>query len=442
MARALSDVGTFRSARILLPSGRTARVARRDRPARASRPGDVEILRGTLEAIEDGRLEVHEGARPLDVEAVLDLHLADVHVLRDAAIRLGLVPSETEAFPCENCGAPLRFEPGTLDLQDLSERYAAEAPVPIERTFPLRDAVPVPRGGRATRVRLRTVTAREALPFLRAVSGDGFAVTPSFLRGMGVVALESEDGRARIEKPALLGRALARAPDAVWIDVESAYLRHVYPRAAVAPLVCEGCGVLTEMEVPWPRELDPADEPAERRGGAPFLSPEAFEDRVEAIGGEVFRAMGVQNLALRVEPGPADTDLGGEPLLGSYEPRREIDEAGYTRLEFLVTVYFRTFERQWAVEGEYDVDAEIRETIEHEVEHHLHHLAGHDPLDAEERAEAEAEVARVAGGRRRVRSLALRGLLGDVWTFARTVGPWALGGVVALGILAWLLNSF
>lgn len=427
-------------ARIVLPSGRRVRV--RSHPARrrhASRANDPELARATLEVVEDGRLEVEEGKRRLSVEDVLALDVGDFHVLRDAAIRGGLVESEPEETTCENCDAPLYFDPRALALADLSERYAAEAPVARERTFALAEPVLVPRGGKATHVRIRTVALSTALPFFRALDGDHLAITPSFLAGMGVVSLEGEGGR-RIEKPVLLARALRRCSDAVWADIEAAYLEHVYPRAAVAPLLCEACGVLREMEVPWPRELDGLLRESEGRVGRPFLTPEAFEDRVEQIGGEVFSAMKVQNLALRVEPGPADTDLGGEPLLGSYEPRREMDDAGYTQLEFLVTVYYRTFERRWAREGEYDVELEIRETIEHEVEHHLHHLAGTDPMDAEERAEAEAEVARVVGGRQRTRQMLAARLGTDVLVFLRLVGPWLLALAAVGAFLAWLGN--
>jgi hypothetical protein len=68
-----------------------------------------------------------------------------------------------------------------------------------------------------------------------------------------------------------------------------------------------------------------------------------------------------------------------------------------------VTIYYRTFVRIQEEEGPFDWDAELRETIEHELEHHVFHLRGEDPMDEEERAEIEREAVRVLGHREATR---------------------------------------
>ena len=52
-----------------------------------------------------------------------------------------------------------------------------------------------------------------------------------------------------------------------------------------------------------------------------------------------------------------------------------------------VTIFYRTFRAMWNEEGGYDWEAEIRETIEHELEHHVAFLTGDDPMDEAERDE-------------------------------------------------------
>ena len=265
-------------ANIVLPSGLRVRVARRDKPVSAALRAEGSLVDDTLRAMEDGRLDVSVQGKALDLDAVLALDVCDFHVLRDAALRLGLVATETEEIECENCDAKLSFDPTRLALDDLCERYADDAPVSRERTYALSESLPIPRGGAATRVRFRSVSVREALPFFSALDRETFSVTPVYLAGMGLVALEDDDGNKRIDKPVFLARALTRASDAVWVEVQAAYLEHVYPAAAVAPLVCAACGVLREMEVPWPREYDLAAAATPRALAGVFLTPEAFED--------------------------------------------------------------------------------------------------------------------------------------------------------------------
>ena len=98
-----------------------------------------------------------------------------------------------------------------------------------------------------------------------------------------------------------------------------------------------------------------------------------------------------------LEQGVPHVDDGGVPLLGSYTPPPEGDEESLCPPTGEVRLYYRTFRNQWLDEGPYDVDAEIAETIEHELKHHLAFLRGWDETDAAERALIVEERRRVRG---------------------------------------------
>lgn len=138
--------------------------------------------------------------------------------------------------------------------------------------------------------------------------------------------------------------------------------------------------------------------------------------------------MDAGGLVLEIELGVPEVDSGGVPMLGSYAP--EPDEGG-TR--FVVRIYYRTFEREHRESAGFDWDAELAETIEHEAQHHLYYLSGHDPMDAEERAESERELVRRVGGEKRYRKLQQRAVLDGVWEIVRVLLP-ALA-LIALGVV-------
>jgi len=136
-----------------------------------------------------------------------------------------------------------------------------------------------------------------------------------------------------------------------------------------------------------------------------------------------------------VVDGPAECDDGGEPLLGCYRPA---DLDGLPPQPPEIRIFYRTFVNVWNDEGSYDVGAELEETLRHELEHHLAHLAGTDPVDDQERAEIDAEVARRIGrteAKRRAISAAGRDLRGF---FASTWALWAL--LLAATLIAFLSN--
>ena len=207
------------------------------------------------------------------------------------------------------------------------------------------------------------------------------------------------------------------------------------------PYVCPECGTLHDVLAPEHREFDfdpdayelvvagelPDEDP--EREWPPFPDIDAFSELTLRIGREVYRDRRVKNIELAVEEGVPPVDGSGEPLMGSYQPMMQGDAAGYTEVRFQIDIYFRTFQSMYA-ERPFDLEAEIRETIDHEVEHHLHHLAGHDPMDEAEREEALAELQRTYG-ERAVRRAAVRGALGEL----KTLGWFLLGALVVIGMI-------
>jgi hypothetical protein len=434
---------------IRLPSGLRVRVraACRD-AARAALPAPhddvVDGVRlfagGTLRALCDGALRVErvDGRRgpltPADVDA---LDVRDFHVLRDCAIRFGVVDrgideAEEEAPRCRNCEAPLVFDPRAVSIEGLIGRFDDEPPR-RELRVPLGPGVRVGRLA-ARRVRLRTPTVAEVRPLWAALARDGpLLVSPALVRAMGVVGLDLSGKSSTTERrPAAVAAALAEAPHTAWDRVCQGFLAVAYPDAAFVPVACPRCGAANDFDAPELREFETDPDLREvvlgdgragerrralLRGAAPFPDEAAFEAIVARVGAEVYAARGVRNVALRVETGVPAVDEGGEPLLGSYEPLVGEDLAGQPTNEFLITVYYRTFRAMYEQDGPYDVEAEVRETIEHEVEHHLYYLSGHDPMDAEEREAARRELARTVGPvalRRAERDALRRRLLGPL----------------------------
>jgi hypothetical protein len=429
---------------VRLPGGRTVRVRR----TRKGAPRTDDVVEGTrifagrtLGVLLAGEVVVvpadGEARTPLGREALLALDVRDFHALRDACERLGAVaPEETDAGACRNCDTPLEAAPLGVPLDDLEERHAQE-PAVREARIPLGMTVRVGRG-RAREALLRAPTVEAARPLWAALAKDApLRVTPALVRALGVRSVGRET------RATVLADVLAQIPDRAWGAVEQGFLEVAYGARALRPLLCPACGALHEVDAPLVREFDA---PHGREGDAAgddlaaagdFPDAEAFEALVARIGAEVYAARGVRHIALRVEAGVPELDTAGEPLLGSYEPRQDVDAAGNVTTEFLVTVYYRSFARMHAEEGPYDVEAEVRETIDHEIEHHLHYLSGHDPMDAEERAAARRELEEVYGARTLAR-LERRETMQDLARGLRFVVPLLLGLAALLWGLDWL----
>ncbi|WP_437511676.1 metallopeptidase family protein [Sorangium sp. So ce1099] len=440
-------------AQVHLPSGSVVRLS--DAAARAHAPAvfgaaggrggdghaavgrcarDVQVLAGPS-VLADAR-----GA-PLDP---LGLPLPDAHVLRALLAFAGVVPEEPGNYTCENCGAP--FEVAPSSLLEIGPFTDGELDDPeLDRPFDFLASHPIPalRVGRAVcrGVRLVERTVDEALPLLRLPADGALRIAPSLVVAMGIAAL----GRER--RAPVIADALARAPDEAWAAIVDLYHEARYPARLVAVHRCQGCGARNDLDVPLERELEraplrahEADPDGPAAPGAPagaagaFPDLDAFEARVRAAAERVYEARGVRNIDLFIDAGVPACDDGGEPLLGCYTPGTPADELGIARPPE-IRIFYRTFRTEAREDPGFDVDAEIVETIDHEVTHHLHHLAGSDPLDDEEHEHIEREQRRRIGHAEALRR-ARRGALSDLGGFVRATWPaWLIAAIATA--LAW-----
>lgn len=430
----LSDSAARAHAAVVLGAPGGADAGERAAIGRCAR--EVQILAGPS-VLTDAR-----GA-PVDP---LGLRLSDAHVLRALLAFAGVVPEEPGAYTCENCGAP--FEVAPSSLLEIGPFTDGELDDPeLDRPFDLGAWHPIPamRVGRSVcrRVRFAERTVEEAMPLLRLPDDGVLRITPAVVTAMGIAALGPE------RRAPVLADALARAPDDAWAEIIDLYHDARYPQRLVAIHRCEGCGARNDLDVPLVRELARAplratpDEGEEDEGARPgaaarrrsaFPDLDAFEARVRAAAERIYEERGVRNIDLFIDAGVPACDDGGEPLLGCYTPGTPADELGIARPPE-IRIFYRTFRAQAREDPGFDVDAEIVETIDHEVTHHLHHLAGDDPLDDEERAQIERERLRRVGhaeAARRARRSAIR----DLGGFARATWPvWVIAAVGSA--LAW-----
>jgi len=280
-------------------------------------------------------------------------------------------------------------------------------------------------------------------------------------------------GRASVvESSIALADALAGASKRAWSEIVDLFHAAHYSPRLVGLHRCPACGARNDLDVPLERELAREDldmggaldeqdkedddrnaedaEPDANRpnaggqfvhtskaraaaGRRPFPDLASFEARVRKSAAAVYRARGVKNIDLFIDADVPACDDGGEPLLGCYTPGTAADLEIEKRPE--IRLFYRTFRAEHRADPAFDLEAEIHETIDHEVTHHLHHLAGHDPLDAEERAEIAMEHARLVGRREVVRRAA-RGAIGEITRFFRVTWPLWIALAAAAG-LAW-----
>jgi hypothetical protein len=396
-----------------LPSGRVLRVAR---AVPVSVPPGAAAL---LDAFDRGHLALatEEGASlPVD-----SLPVEDFQVLRAFLTARGAALEDEVARPCSNCGEPLVVRPcaavawspflhGDLDDPELDEPFPFEEPLDLGPP------------GAPCEVLLRPTTVGEARAVLLAP--ERLRPTTAQGKALGIARLDQETHPGRI------ARALQRCDEEVWAALLDQIEASWYPPRLSAWVPCPSCGARNTFPAPASREFRLPQ--GEEQGGEPtddFPEFEAFSARVEAQARRVFRSAGAEGVGLYVEGGPADCDEGGVPLLGSYEPG-EPEGHGVVGRPPEVKIYYRTFLAMHREEGPYDLDGEIRETLEHELEHHRAFLAGYDPMDEEERAQIARELRGQLGGtevlRRSVTSARQR--VGDF--FRRTWPLWA----IALGV--------
>jgi hypothetical protein len=360
---------------------------------------------------------VDRDGAPVDVMA---LPLRDAHVLRALVCRADLVQEAPRTIRCHNCGEPLTFapsrafEPGPFVDGELGDPEL-DAPFAFEQSYAIAPSL----GARTVRLAPRTV--EEA--WLLASSRQRLPMTRAVVIALGIIGL----GRER--SSAAIARALERAGDRAWTDIGAIWEMAHYAARLRAEIYC-ACGARNEHPVPADRELDvlappePAPAPSVR---GDFPDEERFAAWMRQAADRAFHRHGVRNIDVILETGVPACDGGGEPLLGSYQPPGA-DGLGPGRPE--IRVYYRTFAAEHAAYADFDVRAEIDETIDHEVIHHIHYLRGDDPMDEEERAVIAAERAQVVGRSELLRRSA-RGALAEVLGFVRVGLPL----LILLGVL-------
>jgi hypothetical protein len=388
--------------RLTLPSG--ARVVLRPRMGgpRAVEPpeGGAPIFSDAIELF-DREVKLERDKRECDVR---DLMLADFHVLRAVATKAGLLHEDEVEVACHNCGERLVARPceqleigpyvdGELDDPELDR--TAELGVPLEIA-----PVPLGRVRQARTVTLEPRTVREAMPLFAALGKKELDIDADVVRAMGIREL------GPVSDPHRIARALMECDDDALSSVTNAFLEAHYPLRLGADLFCPKCKARNTIDAPELREFHrsaPSRPPVPDGADARPLPPlEEFVEIAHAMAEPLIAEIPGEKVEFVVEGGVPAVDDGGEPLLGSYVPPPPAGALVPTRPP-TVTVYYRTFEAIAREGGPFDWEAELRETIEHELEHHLYFLRGHDPMDEEEHAEIDREAVRVVGRREATR---------------------------------------
>jgi len=403
--------------RLHLPSGKAVRV-------RFPQPDGGTDLPAALRTLRAARISDGASGEPVVAD---DLALEDAQVLRVLLVQAGVLGEEEVTSACENCGEDVRARPselvplgpfadGELDDPDLDQPFDFAGPHAIE---------PVRAGGRVVReIMLAPRTLGDVASLWEAPSPRG--ATRALVGALGVRALGSERKAGRpaelLAEPRLMDE-VAR----LWLAA------HYPPRLEVFER-CAACGARARFFAPAVRELaEPPPLPPAREG---FPSADDFERMVREAAPRQFRIARVRGVDLTVVDGVPDVDEGGAPLLGSYTPGSLPEEHGPVRPPE-VRIYYRAFRAEWEADPSFDLAAEIDETLRHELEHHVHALAGFDPMDDDERG-AIAEEERRAVGSREMRRRAASGAVGDFAEFVRRT--WLIW-VLIFGALA-LISHF
>ncbi len=386
--------------RLTLPSGRRVTLGpRRTERAGPTEPKEAAAPGGLFAeaiAVLEGRVQLAD-AKSGDPLPPRDLALADFHVLRAVLTKVGLLEEDEIEIGCVNCDEVLVVRPcsglelgpwkdGELDDPELDATAELEVPLPIA-------TIGLGRVRAARTVTLTARTVRQAEPLFLALARDPVRIDEAFVGGMGVVAL------GQIREPGRIASALASADDAAFETVTDTFLAAHYPLRLSCDVLCSACGARNTIDAPYLREFElgrPGTGDEDDADGPPLPSLETFVELAHAIADPLIAELPGEKPALVVESGTPAVDDGGAPLLGSYVPPPPRDAPVPTHPP-LVTVYWKTFEAIEREEAPWDWEGELRETIEHELEHHVYFLRGDDPMDEEEREEIAREVVRVVG---------------------------------------------
>ena len=362
---------------------------------------------------------ITEKKRAIDVGS---LELRDFHALRAVATKKGFLPEEAVNVPCRNCDEVLVHCPcAALEIGPFEECALNEPELDASLDLAAAHAV-LDLGA----VRFTALTLDDALPLHAALARSAaplrkpLVIRASVVRAMGIAQV----GTAR--DPKAIARAVARCSEPAWRTLTNLFLSANYSPRLFSIARCPACGARNDVDAPYDREFafDDDSSGVEEQGSSndePFIAFEAFADRAREIAYEILPPSDEEDFVFLVEGGVAACDEGGDPLLGSYLPPAAGDAGALSRPPE-IAVFYRTFRAMWQEDGPYDWEDELRETVEHEYEHHGGHLRGDDPVDDEEREEIDRERVRIVG-KRALATGEVRALGADITLFMRRTWP-------------------
>lgn len=423
---------------LTLPSGRHVRM-REGTATSAETTEPKGLFSGARDVLTDGTI-VLLGDDDLPF-AMNDLALGDFHVIRAVLTKDGVLEEPEIEITCRNCEAKLTARP-CADLEIAPWEDGDLGDDELDTTLPFGKPIEIPtiplgRVRSASTVTFVTRTVAQATPLFLAFEEGIPAITPEIVEAMGIVALGNERSVDKIIE------ALSSCEDDAFDAITDAFLASHYVLRLGSVALCKECGARNDIDAPYDREMD-AVGPRPHEGSIEDDSDEAFPElavfveRANDAGTPLLDATPRGGeIELVVDDGTPAVDDGGEPLLGGYEPPVADGFGGTTRPP-TITLYYRTFRAMWDEEGPYDWEDEIRETIEHELEHHVYFLRGDDPMDAQERAEIRDEARRHVGTKETTRR-AISGFGGSLGDFAKRT--WPLWVIAFLALLATLLTQ-
>ena len=374
-------------------------------------------------ALLGGRVRLQSEGSKVDP---LDLALGDFHLLRGVLLKHGLLEEEEIEVDCSNCGEILKVKPcASLETGPWEDGEANDPELDRALDFD----VPITTDGGGLVLARRTV--RDAEPLFTALARPELELDAKAVTAMGIVSLGDATD------PAAIAKVLMECDDAVFASVTNAWLdAHYVPRLA-SDTTCPKCNARNTVDAPYLREFDRGLVRGESQGPAvPLPSIAEFVEIAHAIAEPLLQATPAPP-ELIVDDGTPAVDDGGVPLLGSYVPPPSND-APVPMNAGTVTIYYRTFEACAADEPGFDWEAELRETIEHELEHHVYYLRGDDPMDDAERAEIAAEAVRVVGKSEATRR-ELKGFGSSFPEFLRRAWPLVL--IAAIAVIVTIAES-
>lgn len=370
-----------------------------------------------------------------------DLALGDFHVLRGVLTKDGALEEPAVEITCRNCDAPLEVRPcASLEIAPWEDGELGDPE--LDATLPFGEPIEIPtiplgRVRSASTVTFAPLTVRQAAPLFVAFEKGVPAITPAIVAAMGITALGNE------EDPKKIAEALSACDDDAFDAVTDAFLASHYVLRLGGAVACRECGARNDVDAPYDREIAavgprPTAPPGDDVPAGDFPDLAAFVERANDIAEPLLRATPEGgDIELVVDDGVPAVDDGGEPLLGSYVPPSR-DGFGAHVAPPTVTLYFRTFRGVWDDEGPYDWEEELRETIEHELEHHVYFLQGRDPMDEAEHAEIDEEARRLVGTKESNRR-AIKGFGESVKSFV--VKAWPIFVILLLALAITLASQ-